>query len=242
MEMTAVAEYVQDYECVIEGVEFCFKLQEEMQERRSMEVLKKHYDAHPEDKLCEIYRPSDQRMVLCRRAGVDAIHRMAARLVAEAPDGYDLSRKRIAEIISRKILQVAIDGVTDDTELVRILKTYVDDSRAEHMEVSYWFACILLHDGPPDPELGPPTPDRLNLGPVTFLKYPIFAADLKVAIDKGEKHAEEKALDLFAEIGKDHGWVASVSIPSCAPDVSRARAEEVVEAAINLMKVLIGLG
>jgi hypothetical protein len=46
---------------------------------------------------------------------------------------------------------------------------------------------------------------------------------------------------MFSRSGEKYGWVASVKIPRCAPDVSRRRAEEIVEAAINLLKVFIGL-
>src|SRR5579872_932965 len=240
--MTAIAEYVQDYETLIEGIEFCLQLEQEIHRQGNLGALRSHYEKHPEDKLCQVYRPGSQQMVLCRRAGIEAIARMAARLVDEAEDGQDLSKKRIAEIISRKILQVGIDGVTDDAELVRVLKTYVEESKAEHIEASYWFPCILLHEGPPGPELGPPVPDRLALGPVQFTKFALFAQEFAAAVEKGAKRADEKAFELFAENAKEHGWVAHVSIPRCAPDVSRARGEVVIEAAINLIKVFIGLG
>ena len=46
---------------------------------------------------------------------------------------------------------------------------------------------------------------------------------------------------MFSESGQKYGWVASVGIPRCAPDVPRQRAEEIIEAAINLLKVFIGL-
>jgi hypothetical protein len=184
--MTAIAEYVRDYEILIEGIEFCFELEQEMHRQGNLDALRSHYEKHPEDKLCQVYRRGSQQMVLCR-AGMEAIARMAVRLVGEATDGHDLSRKRIAEIISRKILQVGLDGVTDDTELMRILKTYVEESKAEHIEASYWFPCILLHDGPPGPELGPPVPEQLTLGPVKFMKFALFAEEFEAALKERRK-------------------------------------------------------
>src|ERR1700738_426738 len=229
----SVAEYVKDYDCLIEGIEFLLKLEQEIVKQGNMEAIRVHYEQHPEDKLCHIYRPVSREMGLCRRSGIEAIQRMATRLITEAPNGYDLSRKRIAEIISERILQVAIDRITDDHEFVRTLKTYVATSEAEHIEASYRFPCVLLHCGPSHPDFGPPPPDQFALGPVTFQRFEVFAEEFGQAVQRGEKSADEKALELFSKSGEKYGWVASVAIPRCAPDVSRARAEEIIEGAIG---------
>lgn len=236
----SIAEYAKDYDCLIEGVEFFLKLEQEILAQQNIGGLRLHYEANPEDRLCHIYEPGTRRMVLCRRSGLHAIERMATRLVAEAPNGYDLSRKRIAEIISKKILQVAIDGVTDDEELAHRLKTYVTESESEHTEASYRLPCVLLHCGPPHPDFASP-PDQFSLGPVTFQQFKVFANQFRQALLSGEKRADEQALDLFSRAGEKYGWVAAVSIPRCARDVSFRRAEEIIEAAINLLKVFIGM-
>jgi len=237
----SVAEYVRDYECLIEGIEFFLGLQQEIVKQGNIEAIRRHYEEHPEDKLCHIYQPGTREIVLCRKSGIEAIERMAIRLVMETPSGHDLSRKRIAEIISERILQVVIDRVTDDEELVQTLRTYVTASEAEHIEASYRFPCVLLHCSPTHPDFAPPPPDQFALGPVTFQRFQVFANAFSQAVQGGEKTADEKALDLFSQSGEKYGWVASVKIPRCAPDVSRRRAEEIVEAAINLLKVFIGL-
>ena len=237
----SVADYVKDYERLIEGIEFFLGLQQQIVKQGNIGAIRRHYEQHPEDTLCHIYRPGTREMVLCRRSGIEAIDRMAIRLVAEAANSYDLSRKRIAEIISERVLQVAFDQVTDDDELVQVLHTYVAASEAEHIEASYRFPCVLLHCGPPHPDLGPPPPDQFALGPVTFQRFKAFVSDFSRAVQGGEKTADERALDLFSQSGEKYGWVASVGIPRCAPDVSRRRAEEIVEATINLLKVFIGL-
>jgi hypothetical protein len=237
----SITEYVKDYESLIEGIEFFLGLEQEIVKQGNLEALRRHYEQHPEDKLCNVYRPGTRETVLCRRSGIEAIERMAIRLITETPSGHDLSRKRIAEIISERILQVAIDRVTDDEELVQTLKTYVAASEAEHIEASYRFPCVLLHCGPTHPDFAPPPPDQFALGPVTFQRFQVFANGFSQAVQGGEETADEKALDLFSQSGEKYGWVASVKIPPCAPDVSRGRAEGIVEAAINLLKVFIGL-
>src|SRR5437588_2195473 len=221
-----VTEYVKDYECLIEGIEFFVGLEQEIVKQGNIEAIRRHYEQHPEDNLCHIYRPGSREMVLCRRSGIEAIQRMAIRLVTEAPSGHDLSRKRIAEIISERILQLAVDGVTEDEELVQTLKNYVAASEAEHIEASYRFPCVLLHCGPSHPDFAPPPPDQFALAPVTFQRFQVFANGFNQAVQDGEKTADEKALELFSQSGKKYGWVASVKIPRCAPDVSRRRAEE----------------
>jgi hypothetical protein len=64
---------------------------------------------------------------------------------------------------------------------------------------------------------------------------------LKV-IEASKESSDERTVKYFSEAAERYGWVASVTIPSCAPDVSRKRAEDVIETAINSLKVFIGLG
>ena len=237
----SIAAYVQDYECLIEGVVYFLKLEQEIVKQENIDAIRRHYDQNPEDKLCHIYRPGSREMLLCRRSGIDAIQQMSLRLVSEAPNSWNLSPKRIAKIISERVFQIAIDCVTDDEEFVRILKSYVGVSETEHVEAAYHFPCVLLHCGPHHPNLGPPPPDKFSLGPVTFQQIEGFLRKFNEATQAGRKTLQEKAIDLFSESGKKYGWVASVRIPRCAPDVSRRRAEEIIEAAINLLKVFIGL-
>ncbi|MGA3053340.1 MAG: hypothetical protein ABSD63_03965 [Candidatus Korobacteraceae bacterium] len=237
----SIRAYVEDYECLIAGIEYFLQLHQQVARDRNIEVIRRHYDLNPEDKLCHIYRPGSREMVHCRRSGIDAIHRTALRLVNEATNRPDLSSKRISEIISERILQVAFDGVTDDEEFVKILKSYVVLSEAEHVKVSYHFPCVLLHVGPNVPNFEPPPPDEIVLGPVKFRRFPVFLNGINREVELGEKHLDDNALKLFVEHGEKRGWVASVQIPSCAPDVSRQRAEEIVETAINLLKIFIGL-
>lgn len=237
----SIAAHVQDYDCLIEGVVYFLELQQEIVKQGNMEAIRSHYDQNPEDKLCHIYRPGSRDMLQCRRSGIDAIQRMSLRLVSEAPNRCDLSPQRIAEIISEQVFQVAIDGVTEDEEFVRILKSYVGVSETEHVEAAYHFPCVLLHCGPHHPSLGPPSPDEFSLGPVTFEQFEGFLRKFNDATQAGRKTSQERAIEIFTESGKKYGWVASVKIPRCAPDVSRRRAEEIIEAAINLLKVFIGL-
>ena len=237
----STAAYVQDYECLMEGVMCLLALEQEIVKRGNIDPIRSHYEQNPEDKLCHIYRPGSRDMLLCRRSGIEAIQRISLRLVSEAPNGCDLSPQRIGGIISERVFQVAMDGVTDDEELVRILKSYVGVSETEHVEAAYHFPCVLLHCGPHHPDLGPPPPEEFSLGPVSFQQIESFLREFNEAAQAGRKIPQEKAVDMFTETGKKYGWVASVKIPHCAPDVSRRRAEEIIEAAINLLKVFIGL-
>ncbi len=238
--LESLAAYVRDYECLMDGVVYFLGLQRDLVAQGNIDSIRLHYEQNPEDKLCHIYRPGTRDMLLCRRSGIDAIQRMALRLIGEAPNGCDLSAKRIGEIISERVFQVAVDDVADDQELVQILESYVSDSEAEHIEASYSFPCVILHCGPTHPSFAPP-PDQFALGPVTFQRFEVFLREFKEAVQTGRKLPQEQAVEIFSESAKKYGWVASVGIPRCAPDVSRRRAEEIIEAAINLLKVSTGL-
>lgn len=201
----SVGEYVKDYDCLIEGVEYFLELQQQVAEQKDLKAIRNHYDEHPEDKLCHIYRPRSRHMALCRRSGIEAIDRMAIRLISEAPNGHDLSRKRIADLISHNVLQVAFDRVTDDKELVRVLKTYVSQSEADHVEASHQFPCVLFHCPPNHTDLAPPPPDQFSLGPVFFQRSQAFVGELCRAVQCGEKAADDKAVDLFSKSAEKCG-------------------------------------
>lgn len=237
----STAACVQDYECLMEGVMYFLALEQEIVQRGNIDSIRNHYEQNPEDRLCHIYRPGTRDMLLCRRSGIEAIQRMSLRLVSEAPNGCDLSSQRVAAIISERIFQVAMDGVTEGEELVRILKSYVGLSETEHVEAAYHFPCVLLHCGPHHPDLGPPSPEEFSVGPVNFQQIEGFLRKFNEDTQAGRKRPQEKAVDMFTESGRKYGWIASVKISRCAPDVSRRRAEEIIEAAINLLKVFIGL-
>ena len=184
-----VCAYVRDYECLMEGVEFFFQLEQRIVREGNIQAIRQHYDSHPEDRLCQIYRPGDRSSLPCRRAGIEAIHRMARRLVSEAPNGSDLSAENISKIISEKIVQVMIDRVTDDDELVRILKSYVSLSEGNHAKILHHFPCVIMHAEPNNPIAGHQAADKVVLGPVTFRPLPEFLDILKESNDLGEKRA-----------------------------------------------------
>jgi hypothetical protein len=230
----AVLAYVKDYECLMEGVEYFFQLEQRVVQDGNIQAIRQHYDAHPEDKLCQIYRPGDRSL--------EAIHRMARRLVSEAPNGSDLSTEDISKIISEKIVQVMIDRVTGDDEFVRILKSYVSLSEAKHVKILHHFPCVVMHPQSNHPTTaGGQASNEVVLGPVIFRPFPNFLEIVNRSTDQGEKQLDDNGLKYFVESAKKHGWVASVEIPSCAPDISRQRAENIIEAAINLLKIFIGL-
>ncbi len=84
----SITEYVKDYESLIEGIEFFLGLEQEIVKQGNLEALRRHYEQHPEDKLCNVYRPGTRETVLCRRSGIEAIERMAIRLITETPSGH----------------------------------------------------------------------------------------------------------------------------------------------------------
>ena len=232
--------YVADFECLMDGIMEMLALEQRITLDGDLTAIKDHYAKHPEDALCHIYRPLDHSMVLCRREGIYAIGRMAQRLVEEALNGPDLSSDAIAKIISDRIVQVMLDRITDDNEFVGLLQSYVRASEIEHAEISHHLPCVLTHELPKNPIAGEPGPDQFDLGPVKFRRLEIFLADLNQSVERKQKEVGG-SLEHFVEAAKRHGWVASVSIPRCAPDVSRARAETIVGAGIDFLKLVIGL-
>jgi hypothetical protein len=228
-----VAANAADYDVLIEGVEYFLALEKDAMEKWDTSALRDHYKAHPEDGLCEIYTPKDRRMVSCKRVGIDAIYRIARRLVLRSSSPEDLSVQELAEIISENILQVAIDGITEDEKLTEILLTYVTKSEEKHSSRGYHFPCILTHAK---------LPHRVCFGPVTFTTTEEFVRTLAEQKQQGILKFEADVLLNFQKEAGERGWVASVGIPRCAQETSRQRAENVIETALGLLKAFIGLG
>jgi|SRR5271170_1682484 len=53
----SIADYVADYECLIEGVEFFLNLQQKIAVQGNIEAIRRHYEEHPEDKLSTFTGP-----------------------------------------------------------------------------------------------------------------------------------------------------------------------------------------
>jgi hypothetical protein len=208
------------------------RLQQESVSVGNIHAIQQHYDENPGDKLCHIYRPNDNAMIMCRRSGTDAIHRIARRLVSAAPNSADLSIEDVSGIISHNILQFTIDGSNDEAELYKTLQTYVLKSEEKHETIAYHFACVLVHEV---------APSRFCLGPVSFRRCSEFIVDLERKKMASEIEIEEEPLQRFKENAEKYGWVASIGIPKCAPAISMIRAERTVQTAINILKVFIGL-
>jgi hypothetical protein len=55
----SIRAYVEDYECLIAGIEYFLQLHQQVARDRNIEVIRRHYDLNPEDKLCHIWDRCD---------------------------------------------------------------------------------------------------------------------------------------------------------------------------------------
>lgn len=107
-------------------------------------------------------------------------------------------------------------------------------------------------------------PDRFTFGPVLFVRTSAFLAEQEAQIracrsksqndfadglrlrspqlsEEGVHHEAEafaaRHLERLQSYFSDHDWVASVSIPSSHPTVSKARAERAIDAALDALRL-----
>jgi hypothetical protein len=85
-------------------------------------------------------------------------------------------------------------------------------------------------------------PNRFQIGPVHFVRRELFFKENEVAL----RNAQEPAGDVkwaFEELHNFFGrflWVASVTIDRAHKEVSRSRAREIVQMALDMLKLVVG--
>jgi hypothetical protein len=195
-----------------------------------------HYEKHPEDKLCDLPHPSGKGLVLCTRDAYEAIYSMAERHLSSLPNKDDYSLKDMAEAIRSRILVAARDETSDEAIIVRTLREATIQSQTEHYERTFHFPCVLVSSQ---------VPQHFSVGPVRFTTLSAFL-DLKkdpldAYVDRNPYRQSAMVwVDRLKTNVSSNPWMASITIPPCAPSVSHLRAEQTAATAINLIRLLIG--
>lgn len=222
--------HLTDFQRLIKGVEALLGL--------DLAQIGARYDQHPEDKLCDLPHPSGKGLVLCTRDAYDAIYSMAERHINSLPNAEDYSLKDMAEAIRNHVLVAARDEPSDEAIIARTLHEATVHSQAEHCVRTFHFPCVLVSSH---------APSQFSFGPVGFATLATFLELKKNALDTyTERNPHRQSATAWAEGLKSYvpgnPWIASVTIPPCAPSVSQLRAEQTTATAINLIRLLIGAG
>src|SRR5207249_2455655 len=103
-------------------------------------------------------------------------------------------------------------------------------------ERTYHFPCVLVHCR---------KPPKFQFGPVTFTTAEHFQIGMaevfrRYCESRPDRTDRPPRVEGFKTHIAEYGWVATVTISSCAEERSRERAELVISTAINLLRAILG--
>jgi hypothetical protein len=192
--------------------------------------------AHKEDTFCAISNYAGNGEIMCTRDGYDAIIQLAERHRESLPTPDDYSVDELVAGIRKHAVRTIVDQ-DDDTAVVCLLSEATKEADKNHISRTYHFPCVVVRFE---------EPSQFRIGAVTFTaakSFPdVFQDDLQRYVNENpdDKHAHE-GMRKFREYLSNFGWLASVSVPPCAKDVSKRRAEAAVTTAINLLRLIFGV-
>jgi hypothetical protein len=245
----------------IEDVTF---IMEEIIRFRSMsfEELKVHHETNRQDALCSIPHPEPERGILvCGREAYNRFYQIAERHLATEPS---LKNNFDAEVFANAVVEEFVRVFLKDAREVdqrwvnKMLSATVKKLKSKHKALTHYIPCVIVSDK---------EPQEFRIGPVRFMTVDKFLSENHEAlenerrrlledglknrqemIEKGLRTAEEllpensakfadMLVDGLTEYFKQFRWVAEVAIPECEEEVSLRRAEIVVEAALDILKL-----
>jgi hypothetical protein len=193
--------------------------------------------AHKEDALCDVTDYSGSSKLMCTREGYDAIIELAERHRESLPVPDDYSVKELVEGLRQYIVRAIVEEKQDEPALARALSDAVREADRNHVERTYHFPCVVVpHDEPP----------QFRIGAVVFTSakaFPqVFAKEIQAHFHKsGDDAYSKERVQRFEDYLLKHGWLASITVPPCAKEVAKQRAEAAVTTAINLLRLVFGV-
>jgi Apea-like HEPN len=214
---------------IIAGVE-CYA---NLDAKGTMERLRNHR----EDAFCEIWNTTSKHRIMCTRDGHNAIVELAERHRESLAVPDDFSVAELVDGLQRHLAKAIVEEPEEDDVLRRALGEAVTYAKKDHVERTYHFACVVVHQK---------EPKQFRIGNVTFTNGQNYRDLLGKELDrytqtgKGRKVAEILTNDFVQDV-KELGWVASVTVPPCNKEVAKRRAETAVKSAINVLRLAFGI-
>ena len=233
----------------------------------SFDDYKTHIENHPEDRLHSINLPEPEgEFRLMSRAASERFCALTYRLLKskklEANRGdFDEStlNQSIRDAFAHYFL---LEKKQIERKFVdRMLNKAQRAALANHTAVTHYLPCVLVTKR---------EPREFHLGVVRFIQadkfFAEYGAQIKHDLESQSKESRKKAKEM-TDRGKlagpltteaqwsridqmtltwihkyyeQYDWIAEVAVPPCDPKVSRQRAELVVQASLDLLKVVFG--
>ncbi len=232
--------------------------------KMTMKEMKSHFEINRTDALCTIPHPSGTGLLICGSQAYDCFLTIAKRHLSGFKDIEkqvrvdDLRNAIIFDFTERFLKRKAeINRQNIDKMLSSALKRV----KGKREDLIHYIPCVICEDK---------SPDEFIIGPVRFLVVEKFLSENsnkfeverqriydehrgrcqkaieegmpeeRVATAEGSRKIADGLVDGVLDYLSGFPWIAEVTVPESSAKVSRARAELVVEGALNILRVLIG--
>lgn len=232
--------------------------------RMSQTDLLEHIKKNKIDAFCTIRNPvKNGDLIIGRQAQLRILSLAERHLAAQTGFNFDISSEEFAAAVQDAFAQFFIkeDREVDTRNIDRMLSFAVRRSKEKFKPTTHYLPCVLVGDE---------DPNEFEIGPVRFVRTEKFLSEHNPKIEETRKSIEERNKkacenavvagypkadvcnpEQSAQIAEQlvqgllkylslFNWVAIVTVPQCGEDVSRERAEASVEAALNVLKLLLG--
>lgn len=224
---------------------------------------RKHLEVHPEDKMHWLDMPSGGHRPIGRAAS-SRFWLIAERRLAREPDASAIDVATFQRHIRVQFVKhfIADRKPIEQRFVDRMIDAALRTVRAKHRAITHYIPCIIMTD--PDPPQFMIGPVRFLTRSTFYQEYREQIKDDYRTLDNERKeklarsiaegkcrandqlsHEEEERLDA-ATLSSIFGyydvfvWIAEVPVPACEPKVSRLRADQAAQAALDVLKLFFG--
>ena len=231
--------------------------------KMTLQEYRKHLEAHPEDKMHWLDMPGGGHRPIGRAASL-RFSQIAERRIAREADAAAIDPATFQRLIrTQYVKDFIVDGKAIEQRFVdRMVNAALKSARAKNCAITHYIPCVIMTDpDPPHFAIGPvrfltratfnqeyrakieedyKTLDNQRKEELTRLsaegKYRV--ADRLSAEE--EQRLDAKTLDWIFGYYDAFVWVAEVPVPACEPKVSRQRADQAAQAALDVLKLFFG--
>jgi hypothetical protein len=144
--------------------------------------------------------------------------------------------KKVIEELKSELSSLLCRGfVPDINDAHELFTSAIDRLKAKYIAFTYHIPCSAAAER---------SYTSFEIGPVSFCLSDQFLklneSAMRKAAELGDAHATEPWLSRATAFYSSFQWIASVTVPPCDPEVSRSRARDVIQRALDVFKFLVG--
>jgi len=217
-----------DYEFISGEIERLLKL--------SPQELLNHLRDHPIEAFGGLNLPSGGQMFLSREAQRHfwQITERGLNLMGMASERHN--PEKVCEGLKREFVTLIFDGFElASGNAHEVFSGTIRRIEAEHSTLTHHVPCsVVIHRAR----------DVFTVGPVTFVLREKFLKQhetaIRACVQAWASEVRDFVLTQLTGFYTDFQWIASITVPPCDPGVSRRRAHEGIQRALDVFKLIVG--